>query len=268
MSANVHQQSVRRAFGVRTARRHADVRRRHDPPGRGWHAVRHHAQEERQVLLRQLAERQRTKATRQVGGGEMVSIAVQTAVVDVLASGEFCNARRRIAHLLTMYGFRDLCRHHRRSWSSPIRRPPRLRPPCLPALWYIGALMVCLGGYWFWFFIRVDVAAEGNSPFRFVRADLFVVSLVASVTLRPDMGVRCRRRATRPGQTCSWLCISSPRRCYLDQFRGPSSLTCSSSPLRPSRNEWPRRTARGATCRLPPTRPKVSAALAEQPQHY
>jgi hypothetical protein len=42
--------------------------------------------------------------------------------------------------------------------------------------------MICLGGYWFWFFIRVDVAAEGNSPFRFVRADLFVVSLVLSVT--------------------------------------------------------------------------------------
>ena len=34
-----------------------------------------------------------------------MSIAVQTAVVDVLASGEFCNARRRVAHLLTMYGF-------------------------------------------------------------------------------------------------------------------------------------------------------------------
>jgi hypothetical protein len=43
--------------------------------------------------------------------------------------------------------------------------------------------MVCLGGYWFWFFIRVDVASEGNSPFRLVRADLFVVSLVVSVTL-------------------------------------------------------------------------------------
>ena len=43
--------------------------------------------------------------------------------------------------------------------------------------------MVCGGGYWFWFFIRVDVAAEGNSPFRFVRADLFILSLLACVTL-------------------------------------------------------------------------------------
>ena len=47
----------------------------------------------------------KSKARQQVGGGELVSIAVQTAVVDVLASGEFCNARRRLAHLLTMYGF-------------------------------------------------------------------------------------------------------------------------------------------------------------------
>ena len=43
--------------------------------------------------------------------------------------------------------------------------------------------MVCFGGYWFWFFIRVDVVAEGNSPLRIVRADLFILSLLASVTL-------------------------------------------------------------------------------------
>jgi hypothetical protein len=61
--------------------------------------------------------------------------------------------------------------------------PATPTPAILPALWYIGALMVCLGGYWFWFFIRADVAAEGNSPFRIVHADLFVVSLLASVTL-------------------------------------------------------------------------------------
>ena len=41
------------------------------------------------------------RATRQVGGGEMTSLAIETAVVEVLASGEFCNVRRRIAHLLT-----------------------------------------------------------------------------------------------------------------------------------------------------------------------
>jgi hypothetical protein len=60
--------------------------------------------------------------------------------------------------------------------------PATPTPPALVALWYIGALMVCLGGYWFWFFIRVDVAAEGQSPFRFMRADLFIVTLVLSAT--------------------------------------------------------------------------------------
>ena len=43
--------------------------------------------------------------------------------------------------------------------------------------------MVCVGGYWFWFFIRVDVAAEGHSPFRLMRADIFILSLLASTTL-------------------------------------------------------------------------------------
>ena len=123
----------------------------------------------------------KNKAKQQVGGGEMISIAVQTAVVDVMTSGEFCNVRRRIAHLLTMYGFVIyVITTAIMVFAYPTPATPT--PSQLPTLWYVGALMVCLGGYWFWFFIRVDVAAEGNSPFRFVRADLFIVSLVLSVT--------------------------------------------------------------------------------------
>lgn len=121
------------------------------------------------------------KAKQQVGGGEMISIAVQTAVVDVMTSGEFCNARRRIAHLLTMYGFVIyVVTTVFMVFAYPTPATPT--PAALATLWYIGALMVCLGGYWFWFFIRADVAAEGNSPFRFVRADLFIVSLVLGTT--------------------------------------------------------------------------------------
>ena len=121
------------------------------------------------------------KAKKQIGGGEMMSIAVQTAVHDVLASGEFCNARRRIAHLLGMYGFVIY------AVTTAILvfyypTPATPAPPILPALWWLGAAMVCFGGYWFWFFIRADVVAEGHSPFRFVRADLFIVSLVLSTT--------------------------------------------------------------------------------------
>jgi hypothetical protein len=120
-------------------------------------------------------------AKQQVGGGQMAVMAVQTAVVDVMTSGEFCSARRRVAHLLTMYGFVIyVVTTVIMVFAYPTPATPA--PANLPTLWYIGGLMVCLGGYWFWFFIRVDVAAEGNSPFRFVRADLFVVALVLSVT--------------------------------------------------------------------------------------
>ena len=117
---------------------------------------------------------------KEVGAGEAVSIAVQTVVVDVMASGEFCNMRRRIAHLLTMYGF---VAYAAATFIMVFCYPTSAVPAILPLLWWLGALAVCIGGYWFWFFIRVDVAAEGNSPFRIVRADLFVLSLLASVTL-------------------------------------------------------------------------------------
>jgi hypothetical protein len=119
----------------------------------------------------------RDKARRRLEGGEVLSLAVQTAVVDVMASGEFCNPRRRLAHLLTMYGFVIYL------VTTVIMVFGGPSPGIVPTLWWIGGLMVCAGGYWFWFFIRVDVAAEGNSPFRVVRADLFVLSLLASVTL-------------------------------------------------------------------------------------
>jgi len=119
----------------------------------------------------------KSKVSKPLGGGELVSIAVQTAVVDVLASGEFCNPRRRIAHLLGMYGFVIYVATTAIMVFSPETSG------VVPQLWWLGGLMVCLGGYWFWFFIRVDVAAEGNSPLRVVRADLFILSLLASVTL-------------------------------------------------------------------------------------
>jgi len=119
----------------------------------------------------------RKTKSKHVDAGELVSIAVKTAVVDVLASGEFCNARRRIAHLLTMYGFLLYV------ISTAVMVFSYSTASIWPQLWWLGGLMICLGGYWFWFFIRVDVAAEGNSPFRVMHADLFILSLLGSVTL-------------------------------------------------------------------------------------
>jgi hypothetical protein len=122
------------------------------------------------------------KGTRDVGAGEMASLAVKTAVVEGLTSAEFCSAKRRIAHLMSMYGFvaylvTTIIMVF--GYSTPATPTPAI----LPQIWTIGGLLVCVGGYWFWFFIRVDVAAEGKSRFRLIRADLFILSLVVSVTL-------------------------------------------------------------------------------------
>ncbi|MEJ2376858.1 MAG: hypothetical protein P8Y71_16085 [Pseudolabrys sp.] len=123
----------------------------------------------------------KAKAKRSVGGGEKIAIAVQTAAVDVAASGEFCNARRRVAHLLGMYGF-VIYVITTAIMVFGFPTSAAATPTPVATLWYVGALMICLGGYWFWFFIRVDVAAEGLSPLRFEQADLFVVTLVLSAT--------------------------------------------------------------------------------------
>ena len=119
---------------------------------------------------------------KQVGSAELVAIAVQTGLVDILTSGEFCNLRRRLAHLLTMYGFV----FHALATLVLVfayATPAQPTPALWTLLWWLGGLMLLAGGYWFWFFIRVDVAAEGGSPLRVMHADLFILSLLACVTL-------------------------------------------------------------------------------------
>ena len=129
----------------------------------------------------QASQKAEKSRKRSVGGGERASIAVKTAVNDVMLSAEFCNARRRIAHLLGMYGFVIfLVTTVILIFSYPTSATTA--PALVTGLWHIGALMVCVGGYWFWFFIRVDVAAEGNAWYRIMRADLFVVALLATTT--------------------------------------------------------------------------------------
>lgn len=116
-----------------------------------------------------------------IGFSTTVGIAVKTFASAVLTSSEFCNQKRRIAHLLGMYGF--VLNVVATFIMVMFYATPNVATPAIwPQIWCIGALMVCVGGFWFWFFIRVDVAAEGASPLRFMRADLFILSLLASNT--------------------------------------------------------------------------------------
>ena len=127
------------------------------------------------------AKKAQKSAKRSVSGGEKTSIAASVLVKEVLTSGEFSNPRRRLSHLLTMWGtiiFIVTTAIMIFGYSTPEASTPAL----LPQLWHIGALMLAVGGYWFWFSIRVDVSAEGLPWFRFERADLFILSLLATAT--------------------------------------------------------------------------------------
>ncbi|MCF6320407.1 MAG: hypothetical protein L3J32_01385 [Rhizobiaceae bacterium] len=127
------------------------------------------------------SKKAKANATKTLSSGDKMSIAASTVASDILTSAEFCHANRRIAHLLTMYGFVLFVA------TSAIMvfgylAPGSLTPVIWPLLWHLGAIMLCVGGYWFWFAIRVDVTAEGNPWYRIIRADLFQLSLLAMAT--------------------------------------------------------------------------------------
>ncbi len=120
-------------------------------------------------------------AKRTVGVGEQTSIAVTVLMNEVLTSGEFKNTRRRLSHLLIMYGFIIFAATTAiMIFGYPTPATPT--PAILPQLWHLGALMLCVGGYWFWFSIRVDVSAEGLPWYRIERADIFILSLLTTAT--------------------------------------------------------------------------------------
>ncbi len=114
-------------------------------------------------------------AKRAVSTGEKAGIAVATIASEVITSSEFCNTKRRISHLLTMYGFILFV-------ASTALMIFGSTAEILPVLWHTGAIMLCLGGYWFWFSIRVDVNSEGVKWYQLRPADIFIVSLFTTAT--------------------------------------------------------------------------------------
>jgi hypothetical protein len=126
----------------------------------------------------QRRERSQAAALRRLSGGETASLAIAT-IAEAAISGEFCKWPRRLSHLLMMYGFLLYVT----TTAVMIFAYPTdaSTPVMLPTLWTVGILMILVGGLWFFFFLRVNVAYDGASPFHLGRADLFVGSLLASV---------------------------------------------------------------------------------------
>lgn len=127
------------------------------------------------------AKAKKARARNPLGSGEKFSLRVRAVLVDVLTSAEFGMTKRRVAHILTFWGFTAyIIATIVMVFGYPT--PDLATPALVPGIWYLGAAMTMVGGYWYWFFMRVDVVREGNPTLRLVHADLFVVSLVLSVT--------------------------------------------------------------------------------------
>jgi len=125
------------------------------------------------------AKKQEKNARRTVSGGQKVGLAVSTVASEVLTSSEFANPQRRLSHLFTMYGFIVFVVS---TVALIFGFPTEAKAGIWPVLWHLGALSLAFGGYWFWFFIRVDVSSEGKTWYKLARADLFIVSLLATAT--------------------------------------------------------------------------------------
>ena len=126
------------------------------------------------------AKKAKKSATRSINAGKKTSIVFKAVASEVLTTSEL-DGKRRVAHLLGMYGtiifwFTSVIMIFCYSTSESVT------PSILPVLWHLGASMTCLGGYWFWFFLRVNVVAESNPWYSVVKADLFVLSLVVTAT--------------------------------------------------------------------------------------
>ena len=127
------------------------------------------------------AKKAKKNATKSLSTGERIKVLSKTLVSDIATTSELGAGKRRIAHVMGMYGtilfwvstailvfyYTGANKPNSQTWSM---------------IWHAGAILTCLGGYWFWFFLRVDVSAEAHPWYRIIKADLFVLALLACST--------------------------------------------------------------------------------------
>lgn len=112
----------------------------------------------------------------QLSAGDKAGILVSTIVTDVATAGEFANPVRRLVHILTMYGFILF-----NAATVMIIFGENAADTTLALVWHVGAIMLFVGTFWFWFFFKVDGQAEGLSWASItLRKDIFSLSLMAT----------------------------------------------------------------------------------------
>jgi len=125
------------------------------------------------------AKKAKKSAKKTLTTGEKTAVVIKTITSDIATTSELGAGKRRAAHLLGMYGtilfwvgsvIMIFC------YASPTSDTPLI----WPIIWHMGAIMTFLGGFWFSLFLRVDVYSEAHPWYRIIKADLFVLALVAS----------------------------------------------------------------------------------------
>ena len=125
------------------------------------------------------AKKAKLSATKTLSTGERITVISKTIISDIATTSELGAGQRRVAHLLGMYGTILF-------WVGSVimifcyATPSSETPSVWPIIWHVGAIMTLLGGSWFWFFLRVDVYSEAHPWYRIIKADLFVLALIAS----------------------------------------------------------------------------------------
>ena len=125
------------------------------------------------------AKKAKKSATKNLTTGERISVISKTIASDIATTSELGAGKRRLAHVMGMYGTILF-------WTASVvmiffySSPQSTTPSAWPIVWHVGALLTVLGGSWFWFFLRVDVYSEAHPWYRVIKADLFVLALVAS----------------------------------------------------------------------------------------
>ena len=125
------------------------------------------------------AKKAKKSAKKTLTAGEKTAVVFKTIVSDIATTSELGAGKRRAAHLLGMYGTILF-------WVASVIMifcyidSTSATPSVWPIIWHVGAIMTVLGGSWFWFFLRVDVYSEAHPWYRIIKADLFVLALLAS----------------------------------------------------------------------------------------
>ena len=125
------------------------------------------------------AKKAKKNAVKTLSTSERIKVLSKTVVSDIATTSELGAGKRRAAHVMGMYGTILF-------WISTVvmvfmyTSPSSVTPDIWPILWHVGGILTVLGGCWFWFFLRVDVYSEAQPWYRIIKADLFVLALIAT----------------------------------------------------------------------------------------